>query len=310
MSTQKPQLPELPLDAWEDTKMTVHLFAQIVGKIRLKMMPRKNHWWSVTLYASPTGLTTHPIPYADGFETFEITLNLLAHRLELVTSRGESEAFPLEQGLSVAEFHRELFDALERYGIRPHILDKPYDLPATKPFSEITEYASYQPEYVERYWRIMLWVNGVFEEFSGRFYGKTCPVHLYWHHMDLAVTRFSGKKEPPLSPDRTIADKDAYTHEVISFGFWAGDENVRAPAFYSYTFPSPEGLDKEPLSPGAATWADVGGSPMAMLMYDDLRREADPRKALLDYLESAYQAGAKLAGWDIEALTVPPLSDL
>jgi hypothetical protein len=147
MSTQKPQLPELPLDAWEDTKMTVHLFAQIVGKIRLKMMPRKNHWWSVTLYASPTGLTTHPIPYADGFETFEITLNLLAHRLELVTSRGESEAFPLEQGLSVAEFHRELFDALERYGIRPHILDKPYDLPATKPFSEITEYASYQPEY-------------------------------------------------------------------------------------------------------------------------------------------------------------------
>jgi hypothetical protein len=179
MSTQEPQLPELPLDAWEGSKTTLHLFAQIVGKIRLKMMPRKNHWWNTTLYVSPTGLTTHSIPYADGFGTFEISLNLLAHRMVLVTSRGESEAFPLEQGLSVAEFHRRLFDLLERCGIHPHILDKPYDLPVTKPFSEITEHASYQREYVERYWRIMLWVNGVFEEFSGRFYGKTCPVHLY-----------------------------------------------------------------------------------------------------------------------------------
>ena len=189
-------------------------------------------------------------------------------------------------------------------------MDRPYDLPVTKPFAEITEHASYQPEYVERYWRIMMWVSGVFEEFSGRFYGKTCPVHLYWHHMDLCVTRFSGKKEPSLDPERTVADKDAYSHEVVSFGFWAGDDNVRGAAFYSYTYPSPEGLDQEPLAPAAAAWADGGGSPMAILMYDDLRAESDPRQALLDYLESAYHAGAKLAGWDVAALTVPPLSEL
>jgi len=310
MTIAKNDLPELPLDAWEDSKMTLHLFAQIVGKIRLKMMPRKNHWWNVTLYVAPQGLTTHAIPYGDGLDTFELTLNLVQHRLELVTSRGESDTFPLESGLSVAAFHDKLFELLRARGIEVAIVDRPYDLPVKKPFAEITEYASYQPEYVERYHRIMTWVNDVFEEFSGRFYGKTCPVHLYWHHMDLAVTRFSGKKEPPLDAGRTLADKDAYSHEVISFGFWAGDENVRAPAFYSYTYQAPTGLDQEPLSPHAAAWADVGGSPMAMLMYDDLRQEDDPRRTLLDYLESSYQAGAKLAGWDIEGLTVPPLSAL
>jgi hypothetical protein len=310
MSQKTPQLPELPLEAWEDCKTTLHLFAQIVGKIRLKMMPRKNHWWNVTLYVSPQGLTTHAIPYGAGLDTFEIALNLVRHRLELVTSRGESDTFPLGGGLSVAGFHEKLFTLLGERGIDVTILNRPYDLPVKKPFAEITEYASYQPEYVERYHRIMTWVNGVFEEFSGRFYGKTCPVQLYWHHMDLAVTRFSGKKEPPLAPDRTVADKDAYSHEVISFGFWAGDETVRAPAFYSYTYLAPDGLDQEPLSPRAAAWVDAGGSPMATLMYDDLRLEDDPRQALLSYLESAYRAGAKLAGWDIEGLTVPPLSAL
>jgi hypothetical protein len=310
MQIQQHQLPELPLDAWENSKMTLHLYLQIVGKIRLTTMPRKNHWWNLTLYISPKGLTTHAIPYENGTETFEITFNFIEHQLELVTSRGEFFAISLENGLSVCEFHESLFSSLSQLGIDVTIVDKPYDLPIKKPFSEISEYASYQKEFVQRFWRIMMWVDGVFNEFSGRFYGKTCPVHLYWHHMDLAVTRFSGKKGPALSADMSVSEKDAYSHEVISFGFWAGDENLREPAFYSYTYPSPKGLDKEKLLPDPANWVDSNGSPMAMLMYNDLRKEAIPRESLLSFLESAYQAGAKLAGWDYEELKVPSLSQL
>jgi hypothetical protein len=310
MNIYKPELPELPLPEWEKTKMTLHLYLQIVGKIRLDRMPRKNHWWNLTLYISPKGLTTHAIPYEDGTETFEITFNFIKHQLELLTSRGEFTAFALENGLSVGDFYRKLFSCLKEFDIDVNIVDKPYDLPVTKPFSEISEYASYQNEYVQRFWRIMMWVDGVFREFSGRFYGKTCPVHLYWHHMDLAVTRFSGKKGPELSSEMNLSEKDAYSHEVISFGFWAGDENVREPAFYSYTYPAPEGLGDESLLPGSANWVDSNGSPMATLMYNDLRKEASPRESLLSFLESSYQAGAKLAGWDYQAFEVPALNQL
>ncbi len=311
MSDLTRTLPQLPLDVWEKSKITLHLYMQIVGKIRLGMMPRKNHWWYVTLYVCPRGFTTYGIPFDDGFHTFEITFNLIDHQLEVVTSRGESGSIALKNGLSVAQFYHDLFAVLQEFGIQTSILDKPYDIPGIEtPFSEITEYASYQKEYVERFWRVMMWVDGVFKEFSGRSFGKTCPVHLYWHSFDLAVTRFSGKKGPDLNPEMRISDKDAYSHENISFGFWAGDQNVRGAAFYSYTYPSPEGLDKEPLKPTIAQWVDSNGSPMAVLMYDDLRTQTNPRQALLDFLESAYQAGAKLAHWDIEAMTVPPLTEL
>ena len=163
---------------------------------------------------------------------------------------------------------------------------------------------------MERFWRILQWVDGVFNEFSGRFYGKTCPVHLYWHHMDLTVTRLSGRQGPALPEGKSLAEKDAYSHEVISFGFWAGDASVRGPAIYSYTYPAPEGLDQEPLLPAAASWVDSNGSPMALLMYDDLRAAPDPRTVLLDFLESSYRAGARLAGWRIEELAVPSLDAL
>ncbi len=153
--------------------------------------------------------------------------------------------------------------------------------------------ASYQKDYVERFWKILLWVDEVFDEFSGRFYGKTCPVQIYWHHLDMTVTRFSGKKVP-LTEGMRLSDKDAYSHEVISFGFWAGDENIPAPAFYSYTYPSPQGLDKTTIQPSSAKWVDNNGSPMALLMYDDVRKEADPVGALLDFMERGYQAGALL----------------
>ena len=311
---QKPEisrlsgLPLLPLEEWERTKQTLHLFMQIVGKMRLRLAPRRNHWWNITLYLSPTGLTTGPIQTADGFNAFEVTFNFLEHRLEMVVSDGFRGSFDLHDGLSVAQFYEQLQRLHGEAGLEMSILDKPFDVPGvSQPFSQLTDISSYQRDYVERFWRILLWVDGVFKEFSGRFYGKTCPVHLYWHHMDLAVTRFSGKKGPAMPADRSIVEREAYSHEVLSFGFWAGDDQVRKPAFYSYAYPSPDGLDQKQLVPSTAQWVESNGSHTATLFYDDLRAENDPRAALLDFLESAYVAGAGAAGWDVEGLAVPPL---
>ena len=288
--------PPLPIEEWEDTKNTLHLFFQVVGKVRLMLFPKMNHWWHVTLYLSPRGMTTRPIPYKDMI--FEIEFDLIADILSVKTSRGGEKFFSLE-GLSVSEFYSKLLFTLRELGVDVNIKASPYDVPFSKtPFEEDKEHASYDGEYVNRYWRILVQVNSVFEEFRGKFIGKSTPVHLYWHHADLAVTRFSGNKAPAMEGG-TNADKEAYSHEVISFGFWAGDDNVRAPAFYSYTYPEPEGLADEPLSPKEAFWNTDNGT-MAVLMYDDLRKHESPRQALLDYLESAYQAGAKRANWEIE----------
>ena len=304
-------LPPLPLEEWEQTKITLHLYLQILGKIQLALMPRKNHWWNITDLVCPTGITTHVIPYQDEKETFQITINILEHRLEVCTSKKEHESFPLHDGVSVAEFYKKLFGILEKLNIEVKILARPFDVPAeNKPFSQIDNFHSYQPEYVDRFWRILVWVSQVFNKFSGRFYGKTCPVQVYWHHMDITVTRFSGKKAMPLPKEARTSDKDAYTHEVISFGFWAGDEKMREPAFYSYTYPSPEGLDQQILQPETAKWEDNNGSPMALLMYDDVYKQANPEDVLLSFMQSAYEAGASLAGWSMEDLKVPDLKNL
>ena len=307
---KKIALPALPLEEWEQSKITLNFFLQVVGKIRLHLMPRKNHWWYVTFYVSPNGLTTHPIPYDGGLNTFEISFNFIHHRVELTTSRGEQDHFRLENGLSVAAFYQKIVSMLEKIGLQLEINEIPIDMPSDASFPEINAYDSYQPVYVEKFWRVLTWVDSVFKEFSGRFYGKTCPVHLYWHHMDLTVTRFSGKRAPAVDPKARLIEKDAYSHEVISFGFWAGDEKVRGAAFYSYTHPSPDKLEEEPIMPGHAQWVDSNGSPMALLMYDDLLKMEDPKKALLEFLESTYQAGARLAQWDREELKVPDLSEM
>jgi len=304
------QLPQLDYKGNEEKKMTLHLFLQIMGKVRLKSSPRKNHWWYVTEYVSTKGLTTGPVPYNSGMDTFEITINMHKHQLEVTTSKGETESFSLLNELSVADFYHQLQNILKQLSIAVTILDRPYDMAIEKPFGEISEYHHYDESYTENLWRILLWVDGVFKEFGGRFYGKTCPVHLYWHSMDLAVTRFSGEEAPAMSKDARLSDKDAYTHECISFGFWAGDENMTEPAFYSYTYPSPDGINKESLKPSAAEWIDSNGSPMAILTYNKLLKTEDPSAALLDFLESAYIAGAKNANWDIEKFRVPKLKDL
>ncbi|MEL7148600.1 MAG: DUF5996 family protein, partial [Bacteroidota bacterium] len=195
------------------------------------------------------------------------------------------------------------FDALIALDIEAKIIPVPYDHPCTESFHECETYKSYQAEYVHRFWQVLLLVDGAFKEFAGKYIGKVSPSQIYWHHMDLAVTRFSGKEGPALPETSTVADKEAYSHEVISAGFWAGDENVRGAAFYSYTYSSPDGLDQEHLQPSTANWVDSNGSPMAVLMYDDLLKEADPRQALMDFLQSSYDAGAKRAGWP-DQLTV------
>lgn len=304
------KLPLLPLEEWNKSKDTLHLFLQIIGKIKLAMMPRKNHWWNITLKVSSKGVTTGPIPYQDGLGSFAIEFNFLKHTVQINNAKGEVRRFDLIYGLSVSKFYSLLIDQLHQLNIPVKIKnDKPYDLEITESFSKLTTIHHYDPNYVQRYWKILLWVHNCFSEFEGRFYGKTSPVQLFWHHMDLVVTRFSGKKVS-VNSMKSISDRDAYSHENISFGFWAGDSQVKEPGFYSYTYPSPENLAEEPLAPAEAKWVDNNGSPMAFLSYHELIKNNNPKESLLDFMESAYQAGAKLAGWDITDLHVPPLKDV
>jgi Family of unknown function (DUF5996) len=301
-----PLFPDMPLDGWRPTKNTLHLYLQIVGKIRLRTHPRVNHWWHVTLYVSPRGLTTRSIPYAGG--SFEIEFDFKDHQLKMLTSDGRIQDFELYDGLSVADFYASVFANLAKLGIEPDIWAVPYEAPSTTPFAEDHENASYDKEYAERFHQILVAVDDIFEEFRGRFCGKSTPVHLFWHSFDLALTRFSGKSAPPM-PEANMVTREAYSHEVISFGFWFGDDkpnSVAEPAFYSYTAPKPDGLEKEPLQPDVAKWTPDGG--MALLMYDDVRTAEDPREAVLDFLESAYQAGAKRAGWEADEFKLRRLS--
>jgi hypothetical protein len=295
------QLPELPLTDWEATKRTLHLWAQIVGKIRLASTAPRNHWWNVTLYVDVRGLTTRRMHAPDG-DTFQIRFDFVDHRLVVETNAGAVESFDLVDGLSVADFDAQLHETLGRLGIDVAIRELPYGVPMTTPFPADREDATYDRDAVERFWRILDWTDGVFEEFSGWYCGKTSPVHLFWHSFDLAVTRFGGKRAPAI-PDADPVTQEAYTHEVVSFGFWAGDDNVREPTYYSYTAPEPDGLRDRPLHPDDALWVEQGSGSLALLRYDVVRTAADPRATLLAFLESAYQAGAGLAGWDRGDLT-------
>ena len=291
-------LPPLPLEEWEQSKITLHMYAQIVGKVRLALMPKRNHWWHAPLYVFSRGWTTGPVPWSDF--RFEIVFDLFDHELRIVTTRGERLTMPL--GGSVADFHQGLFSRLATLGIKPEILAVPYDQPFKTPFAEDREHASYDRDFVNRLARIHAWSDIVFWKFTGRFTGKTSPIHLFWHSFDLALTRFSGKPAP-IRDGANRVEREAYSHEVISFGFWFGDDKtVPAPAFYSYTAPEPAGLAEEHLSPSSAKWAESNGAHLALLLYDDVRVMDDPRSVALDFLESAYHAGAKRADWNIKDL--------
>jgi len=286
-------LHELHLADWRPTKDTLHLYCQVLGKIRLATTSPRNHWWNVPLYLDVRGLTTRRLHHRG--TTFDITLDLVDHILVVRTSDGRTLSFGLHDGLDVAEFDRRLHGLLAELGVDVDILEAPFGVPMTTPFPSDHEHAAWDPDYVERFWRVLGWTDRVLEEFSGWFSGKTSPVHLFWHSFDLAVSRFSGRDAPPLDADRVT--QEAYSKELISFGFWAGDDNLGDAAYYSYTAPQPEGVREQPLAGGE--WTDTGTGLLAILPYETVRTASDPRTVLLAFLQSAYEAGARSAGWDL-----------
>jgi hypothetical protein len=292
----RPELPALPLSEWEASKDTLHLWAQVVGKVRMASTAPRNHWWHVPLYLDVRGLTTCRMHAPNGL-AFQIDLDFVDHRLVVSTSAGAVESFALADGLSVAAFDETLHATLRRLGIDVAIRETPFGVPMTTPFPADAEHAAYDRDAVVRFWRILDWTDSVLEEFAGWYCGKTSPVHLFWHSFDLALTRF-GERRAPALPDADPVTREAYTHEVISFGFWPGDQNVREPTYYSYTAPEPPDLRDQPLYPEQARWTELNGGSLAVLPYEEVRTASEPRTTLLAFFESAYEAGAAVAGWD------------
>jgi len=304
-------LPALQYDKWADSRTTIHLILQIIGKAKLKLTPRKNHWWYMTLHPSSRGISTYNIPLAGGTETLDIHFDIPKKAVILYSSVGKESTIDLATSPTVAEFYHSFMAALGEYGLKPKFINVPLDMTVKEPFDQINDHHHYEWDSINEFWKAMCWTRDVFQEFSGRFYGKTCPVHIYWHSLDLTVTRFSGKRLPSDGKKSgRLLERDSYSHEQISCGFWAGDPRVQQPMYYAYTFPAPAGLDQESLSPQEANWIDSNGSPMATLSYEAVRSSSDPRAVLLEFLESSYQAGARKAGWNIEELTAPPLSEI
>jgi len=285
--------PALPLDAWWDTYQTLHMWTQIVGKVRLMLSPSVNHWWNVALYVSPCGLTTSPIPYGSG--SFEIQFDFLNHELEISTSNGARNWLALSPQ-PVATFYDKLMASLRSMGIQVTINTKPQEIADPIPFEQDNQHASYDPEYAHRFWRILLSTDIVLKEFRSKFLGKSSPVHFFWGSFDLCCTRFSGRRAPPR---KGIITSEAYSHEVISAGFWPG-AGMGAPAFYAYAAPSQAGLSEVSVRPAAAFWSKQFSE--FILMYDEMRRAESPRRALMEFLESTYSAAARLANWDRQAL--------
>lgn len=294
-----PELPELPYDDWLPTKTTLHLVCQMIGKVRLAAMPPRNHWWHVTLYPSPRGLTTRAIPDGGG-GAFEIVLDLVDHRLAVETARGDRRSFALA-GQPVADVHRQLFAALGELGVRPRIVGRPFDMGVETPFAEDREHGAWDREALARFHRVLLWSAEALERFAGGFVGKATPVHFFWHSFDLAYTRFSGRRAPEM-PDAGRVAREAYSHEVVSFGFWPGDPEMPEAAWYSYVWPVPEGVAGRPLRPAAAEWTERGGSPQGLLRYAAVRAAERPEEAVREFLESSYEAQAGAAGWPVEEL--------
>ncbi|MEU3017151.1 MULTISPECIES: DUF5996 family protein [unclassified Nocardiopsis] len=297
--------PAFPLDEWYDTKQTLHRFEQIVGKVRLAHSPRRNHWWNVPFHLTGSGITSRPMGLWDGNPVFTVDFDFVRHELVASNLEGHTAAFPL-QGHSVASFYLQFQSALDSLGVDGSIpLATPFDLPDTgRPFAEDVQHATYVPEHANRYWRVLSQVNLVLEEFASSFSGKTSPVHHFWHTFDIAVTRFS--PHTVRQPERAGGlVREAYSREVVSFGFWFGDDSVPEPCFYAYAAPEPEGLTERPLRPKEAEWAPSGQGHLALLRYADAREQPDPRAAVLDFMESAYRAGAERLGWDVDALGCP-----
>jgi Family of unknown function (DUF5996) len=288
--------PELPLAAWQDTYATLHMWSQIVGKVRLALSPRLNHWWEVPLYVSANGLTTSPIPYSAGI--FEVEFDFIHHHLIITTNHDTSATLALKPQ-TVADFYRDFFGALDSLGIAVKIWRMPVEIPHPIAFDKDTQHASYDPEYANRLWRILASSEKVFQEFRARFIGKASPVHFFWGSFDLAATRFSGRRAPE-RPGADPVTREAYSHEVSSAGFWPGGGDIKGAAFYAYAAPEPEGYAKATVRPAQAYYHPQMKE--FLLMYDDVRKSASPREALLEFLQSTYEAAADLAQWNRKEL--------
>jgi hypothetical protein len=284
--------PALPLKSWQDTCSTLHMWTQIVGKVRLALTPVVNHWWNVPLYVSARGLTTSQMPYKDG--SLELWFDFLDHQLVLETSDGLRKTMPLRPQ-TVADFYRDFMGMLQSADIEVKIWRMPVEVPNPIPFDEDRVHASYDPEYAQRFWRILLSVSRVFNEFRAEFIGKASPVHFFWGSFDLAVSRFSGRRAPE-RPGADSITREAYSHEVSSVGFWPGSGNIQDAAFYSYTAPEPPGFGQVPVRPQAARYDSELKE--FIVMYDDVRNSKSPAETLLQFCRSTYEAGATLGKWD------------
>jgi hypothetical protein len=293
-------LPALPFDSWKDTLATLHMWTQVVGKVRLKLCPLVNHFWNVTFYLTARGMTTEAMPYESG--TVEVRFDFIDHKLLIETDQGRTAEIALKPQ-SVAEFYTKFMAAIANLGVTTKIWTMPCEVPNPTPFEQDQAHASYDPEAVNKFWRITVWVDQVFQEFRAEFIGKVSPVHFFWGSFDLAVTRFSGRP----APERPGADpitREAYSHEVSSAGFWPGGGDIKAPAFYSYAAPEPAGFAEQKVRPQAAYYHPQLKE--FLLMYDDVRAAASPKAALMEFLRSTYDAAANLGKWDRKALERSP----
>lgn len=293
--------PSLPLNEWKDTAATLHMWTQVIGKIRLSQTPWINHSWHVTLYVTSRGLTTSPIPY--GLKTFQIDFDFIDHKLVIETSDGNVRLLDLRPR-TVADFYSQVMSSLKSLGIDVAIHTTPNEIPDPIPFEEDHKNASYDADYANRFWRVLVQSDRIFKEFRAHFIGKCSPVHFFWGSFDLAVTRFSGRTAPPHPggvphmPD--VVAREAYSHEVSSCGFWPGGGAIDYPAYYAYAYPTPEGFKDYKIKPKGAFYSNDLGE--FLLPYDEVRASDDPDAALLGFLQSTYEAAADLAKWDRAAL--------
>jgi hypothetical protein len=293
-------LPALPFDTWKDTLATLHMWTQVVGKVRLKLCPLVNHFWNVAFYLTARGLTSSAMPYQRGavWGTFEVQFDFIDHQLLLETSEGRVITIALKAE-SVAEFYKTFMAALAELGVMVKIWTTPCEIPDPIPFEQDHIHAAYDPEAVNKFWRILVWVDQILKEFRAGFLGKVSPVHFFWGSFDLAVTRFSGRR----APERLGADsitREAYSHEVSSAGFWPGGGDIQGPAFYSYAAPEPSGFAQQHVRPAAAFYHPQLKE--FLLMYDDVRASPSPEAALMEFFQSTYAAAADLGKWDRRAL--------
>jgi hypothetical protein len=295
--------PALPLASWQDTCATLHMWTQIVGKVRLALTPPINHWWHVPLYVNARGLTTSAIPWKGS--AFDLQFDFIEHALVLRLASGEVKSIRLAPR-PVADFYREFMEMLRASSIEVKIWKMPVEIPDPIPFDQDFVHAAYDRDAVERFWRILLSVNTVFHEFRSSFIGKCSPVHFFWGSFDLAVTRFSGRRAPE-RPEADAMTREAYSHEVSSVGFWPG-AGLGDPAFYSYAAPEPPGFAAFQVSPQGAHYQNKLGE--YILMYDEVRTAPSPSASLLDFCRSTYAAAATLGGWDREALEAARSSTL